>query len=317
MNLPDFLKKYSTIPNQFINDFFSLYDYKTNDTDMIIELDNLAKWIGMRKDNLKKTLERTYIKDIDYKIKIIKSNGKGRPTEEIMITPECMKRMCMLSSSAKSEEVRSYFIKIEKLIDKYKQVIIDDLNKKIGILENNQKPKLNPKKGVIYVIRTRKTTDDMFKIGRSKKFLARLMSHNSIDPDDIEILLLYETDNIVQVENCVKNALKSKQYRKRKEIFQVDMDTIKTVVETCDELISKVKHAKQSKSKLNKQELDTMSTTLLQMKSDKYIKDDYLQLRVPTKMAFEIKQKKKTKLRHKYIKLFSNNLNMKLYDVSE
>ena len=46
-------------------------------------------------------------------------------------------------------------------------------------------------------------------------------------------------------------------------------------------------------------------------------KDDYLQLRVPTKMAFEIKQKKKTKLRHKYIKLFSNNLNMKLYDVSE
>ena len=77
------------------------------------------------------------------------------------------------------------------------------------------------------------------------------MSHNSIEADDIEILLLYETDNIVQVENCVKNALKSKQYRKRKEIYQVDMDTIKTVIETCDELISKVKHTKQSKSKLN------------------------------------------------------------------
>jgi phage anti-repressor protein len=56
-----------------------------------------------------------------------------------MITPDCMKRMCMLSASAKSEEVRTYFIKIEKLVDKYKQVIIDDLNKKIGILEKNQK----------------------------------------------------------------------------------------------------------------------------------------------------------------------------------
>lgn len=50
--------------------------------------------------------------------------------EEIMITPDCMKRMCMLSSSAKIEEVRTYFIEIEKLINKYKQVIIDDLNKK-------------------------------------------------------------------------------------------------------------------------------------------------------------------------------------------
>lgn len=52
-----------------------------------------------------------------------------------MITSDCMKRICMLSASVKSEEVRTYFIKIEKLIDKYKQVIINDLNKKIGILE--------------------------------------------------------------------------------------------------------------------------------------------------------------------------------------
>lgn len=251
LNLPEFLKKYSTIPNQFIDDFFSLYNYKTNDTDIIINFENLAKWLNIRKDNLKKTLERTYTKDIDYKIKIIKSTGKGRPTEEIMITPDCMKRMCMLSASAKSEEVRTYFIKIEKLIDKYKQVIIDDLNKKIGILEKNQKPKVNPKKGVIYVVRTSKTVDDIFKIGRSKKFLSRLMSHNSVEADDIEILVLYETNDIIQVENCVKNALKSKQYRKRKEIYQVDIDTIKQVISNCDDIISKVGNSKKTKTKLN------------------------------------------------------------------
>jgi len=242
--LPDFLKKYSTIPNQFIDDFFSLYDYKTNDSDMVIDFDNLAKWLNIRKDNLKKTLERTYTQNIDYKINIIKSSGKGRPIEEIKITPECMKRMCMLSVSTKSEEVRTYFIKIEKLIDKYKQVVIDELNKKVGILEQNQKPKLNPKQGVIYVIRTSKTIEDIFKLGRSKQFLGRLMTHNSIEPDDIEIMLLYETNNIIQVENCVKNALKSKQYRKRKEIYQVDLDTIKQVISTCDDIISKVKNIK-------------------------------------------------------------------------
>ena len=251
LNLPEFLKKYSTIPNQFIDDFFSLYDYKTSDSDMIIDFDNLAKWLNVTKRNLKKTLERTYTKNIDYKINIIKSSSKGRPTEEIMITPDCMKRMCMLSASAKSEEVRTYFIKIEKLLDKYKQVIIDELNKKVGILEQNQKPKINPKHGVIYVIRSSKTTEDIFKLGRSKKFLARLMAHNSSEADDVEIMLLYETDNIIQVENCVKNALKTKQYRKRKEIYQVDMDTIKQVISGCDDIISKVKNTKKTKTKLN------------------------------------------------------------------
>lgn len=250
LNLPDFLKKYSTIPNQFINDFFSLYDYKTNDYDLVIDFDNLSKWLLVRKDNLKKTLERTYTVDIDYKIKIIKSSGKGRPIEKIMITPDCMKRMCMLSASTKSEEVRTYFIKIEKLLDKYKQLIIDDLNKKIGILEQNQKPKVNPKKGVIYVIKTSKTVEDLFKIGRSKRFINRLMSHNSIEPDDIEIIMLYDTDNIEQVENCVKNALKSKQYRKRKEIYQVDIDVVKDVIGNCDDIINKVKKSKSTKNKI-------------------------------------------------------------------
>ncbi len=251
IDLPDFLKKYSTISNNFIDDFFSLYNYKTNDTDLIINFDNLCKWLESRKDVLKKTLEKSYIKDIDYKITKIKKEKKGRPVEEIMITPDCMKRICMRSSTNKAEKVRTYFIKIEKLIDKYKQIIIDDLNKKIGILENNQKPKLNPRKGVIYVIRTTKTVDDLFKIGRSKKFITRLMSHNSIEADDIQILLLYETNNIEQVENCVKISLKSKQYRKRKEIYQVDIDTIKNVVNKCDDLISQVKKTKKTNNKIN------------------------------------------------------------------
>ncbi len=257
-----------------------MYNYKTNDTDIIINFENLAKWLNITKRNLKRTLERTYTKDIDYKIKIIKSTGKGRPTEEIMITPDCMKRMCMLSASAKSEEVRTYFIKIEKLVDKYKQVIIDDLNKKIGILENNQKPKVNPKKGVIYVVRTSKTVDDIFKIGRSKKFLSRLMSHNSVEADDIEILVLYETNDITQVENCVKNALKSKQYRKRKEIYQVDIDTIKQVISNCDDIISKVANSKKTKIKLN-------------IVSDKSIEKIFM-LIIEKKLEDEKKQSKKT-----------------------
>ena len=38
---------------------------------MIIDFDNLAKWLNVTKRNLKKTLERTYTKNIDYKIEIM------------------------------------------------------------------------------------------------------------------------------------------------------------------------------------------------------------------------------------------------------
>lgn len=84
---------------------FSLYNYKTSENDLIINFDNLCNWLSMRKDVLKRTLERTYTKDINYKLNIIKLSGKGRPYEEIFITPDCMKRICMLSTTKKQKKL--------------------------------------------------------------------------------------------------------------------------------------------------------------------------------------------------------------------
>ena len=131
--LQDFLKKYSSISNAFITDFFSLYTTETTDNDLIINFDKLVIWLNIRKDSLKRTLIETYIKNIDYKIRKIKSTTAGKPKEEIMITADCCKRLCMLSKTKKAEEVRTYFIEVEKLMNKYKNYIIDALNKKVGI----------------------------------------------------------------------------------------------------------------------------------------------------------------------------------------
>jgi phage anti-repressor protein len=103
------------------------YYYKhTNTNDFIINFDILVKWLSMRKENLKKTLVSSYVKNIDYKIKKIKSDTPGKPKENIMITSECCKRLCMLSRTKKAEEVRTYFIEIEKLMNKYKNYIIEN-----------------------------------------------------------------------------------------------------------------------------------------------------------------------------------------------
>jgi phage anti-repressor protein len=199
ISLELFLKKYSSISNSFINDFFSLYTVDTTDTDLIINFDNLVNWLNMRKDNLKKTLIASYIKNIDYKIKKIKSNIPGKPKEEILITSDCCKRLCMLSKTQKAEEVRTYFIEIEKLVNKYKNYIIEALNKKIDILENNQKPISDTKSGIIYILKTDKNIVDLYKIGKTKKFKERIRTHNSSHIDNVDIVHIYETNYINEV----------------------------------------------------------------------------------------------------------------------
>ena len=52
ISLQNFLKKYSSISNTFIDDFFSLYTTETTDNDLIINFDNLVNWLKIRKDSL-------------------------------------------------------------------------------------------------------------------------------------------------------------------------------------------------------------------------------------------------------------------------
>ena len=65
----DFLKKYSKVPNQFIDDFFSLMDYKDFESnEKIVDLDKVVKWLDINKGMAKKTLLKSYRKNIDFSI---------------------------------------------------------------------------------------------------------------------------------------------------------------------------------------------------------------------------------------------------------
>ena len=83
----------------------------------------------------------------------------------------------MLTKSSKGEEVRSYYIQLEKHIDKYKDNIINDLRSRVKVLERNMKPIEIPKEeGVIYVLNTHEDIElnDMYKLGISEDFKKRL-----------------------------------------------------------------------------------------------------------------------------------------------
>jgi hypothetical protein len=60
-------------------------------------------------------------------------NKNGRPNEIIFISNECFKLLCMRSGTEKSNEVRSYYLYLEKLVDDYKNVIIEEMQKELNL----------------------------------------------------------------------------------------------------------------------------------------------------------------------------------------
>ncbi len=238
MDLISFLKTHTRINNNFIDDFFGLYDTKDK-YNFCINIDVVAKWMSITKGHIKDTLSYSYKKNVDYQITKNVSNGKvGKPGETIMLTPKCFKMMAMQTRSKKGVQVREYYYELEQVVDQYKEYIIQGLQEKIKKLENNQKPKINPHKGVIYIIET----DDgigHYKLGKTSNLKKRLATYSSSKKDDIIPIYVYETDNIDAVEQCVKRYAKEYQYRKYKEVFKADINMLKDLINDCGEFDEK------------------------------------------------------------------------------
>lgn len=238
MNLVEFLKTHTKINNDFINDFFGLY--KSEDKyNFSINLEDVAKWMNSNKSDLKETLVNSYKEKLDYKIIKGVSNGlKGKPKNIILMTPKCFKLMAMQSKTKKAVQVREYYYELEQVLDQYKEYIIKGLQEKIKILENNQKPKINLSKGIIYIL---ETSDGLghYKIGKTTNLKQRLKSYNGDKKDDIIPLYIYETDDIDEVERCIKSYAKKYQYRKYKEVYKADINMLKDLINECSEFNEK------------------------------------------------------------------------------
>lgn len=64
--LLSFLQKYSDVDIEFIKEFIEIREGDKKHDPFRIDLDLMANWLNMRKDNLKNTLVTSYVKKIDY-----------------------------------------------------------------------------------------------------------------------------------------------------------------------------------------------------------------------------------------------------------
>lgn len=234
-----------------------MIDYQEIESDQkTVDLDKVIKWLNIDKSMAKKTLLRSYRKNIDFIIKkIVKTKGTGGHNREIiLLTIRCFKKFCQLTRSKHGDEVREYFIDVEYTLNKYKNYIIEGLSDKLDQVKKGKKPKINPEKAIIYIFRTADTPkNSLYKIGRTKDLTKRLQSHQSSLSEDIEILFYLETDDAKTVESCIKNFAKKYQYRKYKEVYEVNIDILKLLATKCEKF---------------KLDLDE-ETKLIEMKDDK------------------------------------------------
>lgn len=68
MNFAEFLKSYSNIDNNFIDEYLNIYDNDNNDI-FIVNLENIAFFLETPKGDLKKTLLNSYELNKDYIVK--------------------------------------------------------------------------------------------------------------------------------------------------------------------------------------------------------------------------------------------------------
>jgi len=247
MDFQTFINKYSFVNSSFVKDFYNIIkeDYIERSNEFLIDSEILRKWLLVNSRRaFNDTIKKTYKKNVDYKIqKIKKSDGSGgHNLEVITLTPEAAKKICLSTNSKIGPKVQQYFLDIELALYKYKNYIIEGMSNKIEQLENNQKPKIAANgystKKIIYVFRALNTELTLYKIGKTINSKTRFSKHNSPLANDLEVLFQYETENIDQVETCIKSYMKKSQYRKYKEIYQVDLDIIKQAIKDCDFKIS-------------------------------------------------------------------------------
>lgn len=258
MNFESFINKYSFVNSKFVKDFYNIIkeDYIERYNEFLIDSETLRKWLEIvNRRVFKDTLIRSYKKNIDYIIKKEKkSEGSGgHNLEVITLTPNAAKKICLSTNSKMGKPVQQYFLDLEVALYKYKNYIIDGMNKKIEQLENNQKVKINPGKKIIYVFRALNTDLTLYKLGKTINSKTRFSNHNSPLANDLQVLFQYETDNIDQVESCVKAFMKKAQYRKYKEIYQVDLDIIKKTIDHCDVEINEINTEIERRNKKEKQ----------------------------------------------------------------
>lgn len=224
----ELLKKYTTIDVDFIDTFFKNFKIG-HELNFDIKDKLAADYLGTKLITLRKRLQNHYsktkifIENVDY-IKIKPSENKYSVV--YMMNYQCFERLAMSGDSLKSEAVRMYFIKLREFLTEHQKIIYQafrnkyDLKQYVGF-------------GCIYFFAVDEKNPNMFKAGRTADIVQRLSNYNVGRIEEIELKYLVIVKNPVLIEQCINMTLFKHKVYENKEIFQVDPEKLKKVIDDC------------------------------------------------------------------------------------
>ncbi|MBL1177632.1 MAG: hypothetical protein FWK01_21495 [Pantanalinema sp. GBBB05] len=105
-----------------------------SDEEFPVDLDDAWRWIGYSsKQKAKDKLTLNFIEGVDFLTEWLKKGGRGRSSEQIVLTIDCFKSLAMMAGTERGREVRQYFLDCER---NFKQAlkVIDAKNAELEAL---------------------------------------------------------------------------------------------------------------------------------------------------------------------------------------
>jgi hypothetical protein len=226
----------------FLSSFYCYLKYDFN-SDFVIDLDNVWKWLGFsQKDAAKRVIEKNFRVNIDYKILVSlqreqrfapqvdgakKDNRGGHNKEIIMLNIETFKKFCLKAGTKKADEVHDYFIKLESIIFETTKEECYELKEQLKLIEDNKNKELEEKLkkqkeiekekyllkhfsnvgDIVYIIKTKSYENGFYivKIGESRKGVQYRYSEHKSNYEECLLLDCFEVDKCKDFETFLHN----------------------------------------------------------------------------------------------------------------
>ena len=225
----------------FVSSFYCYLNYNKN-TDFVVDLDNVWKWLGFsQKIRAKEMLEKNFTIGMDYKnsdlstekaVNLISKQNGGHNKQTILLTIKCFKSLCLKAQTKKAAEIHEYYMKMEEVLHDIVEEETDELrlqlqqknNIILEIKETSDQDKIQLKKEreqatiiqfpinteCIYIgtiDNTNGANEKLIKFGHTNDLKTRLTYHRKTY-ENFQLITAFRVQNKVEIEGLIKTSVK-------------------------------------------------------------------------------------------------------------
>jgi hypothetical protein len=237
-----FLRKQKCIiPEVFITKYHNLTK------DNFVSLSDCIDWLSVTRDNIIKTLRKTYKINTDFfeinyeeEDNITKFgkhilNVKSSTKTFFKLTANCFKNLSMSSNSPNGKLTKKYYIDMERIVKDFNNEEITRLKNENSKLKRTVNPKKISSEEGLYVWHY---NDELrYRIGSGKELQRRIDQHDSSHADDVTVDCEVISGCYKDLESIILRIFDSKRYRYDKDFFECDIKKIRTTIKKVNNLL--------------------------------------------------------------------------------